>query len=90
MRYIQAYKEKEIIKGKLSYHAASQAWCILRLKKDFISHYQDLKKKRGDFHYEIVPFLYWDVLFDYLKKAREGGQVPPNLLWVKEKQNFIS
>ncbi|MBS3162419.1 hypothetical protein J4467_00695 [Candidatus Woesearchaeota archaeon] len=83
MRYIQAFKEKEIILGKVSYHNASQAWTIIRFKKEFLLQFPDLRNKKGDFHYELIPFLYWDELMDYLQRERAKGKVPPNLLWLK-------
>jgi len=84
MRYLQAWEEKKIIRGKLAYHEPSGAMCQFRLKKQFINQFPDLRSKSGKFLYEVIPFLYWDVLMDFLKRAKEDGKVPPSLLWIAQ------
>ena len=67
------------IKGKLLYSEGSQAWNIIRLKKEILREFPQLKEKRSKFSYKmIVPKSYSDV--KVVIENFEGLKVIPILL----------
>lgn len=82
VRYLQPWKQHVAITGRISYHGPSQAWCLIRLKKDFLQEFQELKEKQGEFFYEFLLYYHWEILEQHLQEMKKEGKVPPLLFWV--------
>ena len=82
MRYLQPWKEKKEIQGKISYNESAQAWSILRLHKALLEEFKELKDKKGAFEYEIVLFYSYEQLEGFINEVKNTGKVPPLLLWL--------
>ena len=82
MRYLQPWKEKKEIHGRISYNESAQAWSILRLHKTIIEEFKELKDKKGVFDYEMVLFYSYDQLEGFMKNIKAQGKAPPLLLWI--------
>jgi len=53
---LQPSQEVINVKGKLFYHESSQSHSIIKLTKEIISNYPQLKEKQGSFNYSMfVP-----------------------------------
>lgn len=74
------------IKGKLFYHEGSQAWSMMRLKKEVIKRYPHLKEKRGNFIYFLkVPETFTELKEEIESLEKTGNALPLILLLGKEK-----
>jgi len=40
--------------GKVAYSESSQAWNVIKLKKELFSEFPELKEKRSKFSYELI------------------------------------
>jgi uncharacterized protein Yka (UPF0111/DUF47 family) len=65
------------VKGELSYSEGNQAWNVIRLKKDLLKEFPQLKEKRKKFSYKIIMHR----SFRELKKEindleKEGDAIP--------------
>lgn len=92
-------KEKEVvilspgngileINGKLFYNEGSQAWTILRLKKDLLYKFPQLKDKRSSFGYKMIMHESIDDLKAMVKDLeKNGGKIPLLLFFCKEENN---
>lgn len=81
--FLTPTKEVLSIKGKLSYSESSQAWSVLKIKKDIFHIFPQLKEKRSEFSYHmIVPRSFEEAKekFDELT-----DKVPILLFFEKEK-----
>ena len=85
LKYLQPWKEKKLIQGKLSYNESAQAWSLLRLHKALLDEFKELKEKRGIFGYEIVLFYSYEQLDRFIAEVKNAGKVPPLLLWIGKK-----
>ena len=82
MKYLQPWKERKEIKGRISYNESAQAWSILRLHKAILEEFKELKDKKGIFDYEMVLFYSYEQLELFMKTIKSAGKVPPLLLWI--------
>ena len=69
--------------GRIAYSESSQAWNVIKLKKDLFLEFPQLKEKRSKFSYKIV---YHRDLKDFEKVTKklveEGKSVVPLMLWL--------
>ena len=86
MRYLQPWREKKEIQGRISYNESAQAWSILRLHKVILDEFKELKEKQSDFSYEMVLFYSYEQLEAFMRDVREKGRVPPLLLWIAKNE----
>ena len=88
--YIQLHDKPREIEGKLYYHAPTQAWCIIKLKKDIIRELGHLTEKRGSFSYEMKLFNSVHTFEKEVKKIKEKGKAIPILLWIKKDEPTVA
>lgn len=69
------------IEGKLAYGEGAQAWNILRLKKEILTEFPQLKEKRTPLSYNLAFVKTYDDLLDYIKKMEKENKPLPLLLW---------
>ncbi|MFH1972153.1 MAG: hypothetical protein ABIJ18_01605 [archaeon] len=82
--YLQPYNETKELKGSVYYHGPSQAWCLIKLKKEILSELKDLKNKRGDFSYEMLMPMTFSQLDEAVEKTKVEKKAIPFLLWLKK------
>ena len=84
--YLTPTKEVLKIEGKLSYSESSQAWNVLKIKKEIFHIFPQLKDKRSGFSYHmIIPRSFEEAKekFDELEATED--KVPILLFFEKEK-----
>lgn len=86
MRYLQPWKEKKLIEGRISYNESAQTWSILPLHKTILDEFKELKEKQSNFSYELVLFYSYEQMEVFMREVREKGRVPPLLLWIGKKE----
>ncbi len=70
-------------KGKIAYSESSQAWNIIKLKKELFEEFPELKEKRSSFSYKLKFFRDEEELekvYQKFKKAKE--KVMPMILFL--------
>lgn len=74
------------IDGKLFYNEGSQAWTILRLKRELVHKFPQLKDKRSNFGYKMIMHDSLESLKTMVKDIeKNGGKIPVLLFFCKEK-----
>ena len=69
------------VSGDLFYSEGSQSWNIIRLKKEILHEFPQLKEKRGgNFGYNITIFRTFDDLDKAVKGFEKREEVVPMLL----------
>jgi hypothetical protein len=69
--------------GKMHYSESSQAWNVLKLKKELFEEFPDLKQKRSAFSYELTYFRdlkEFEKMFKEIVKKDEKAK--PILMWL--------
>ena len=71
------------VKGKVHYGESSQAWNILKLKKEMFEEFPQLKEKRSAFSYQLIYPRDIKELEQTIKKIlNENSETIPLLLWL--------
>ena len=86
MDYLQPWKDKKQVRGRLTYNESTQAWSLMRLHKLIIEEFGELKEKRGEFFYEMVLFYSYEQFERFMKKTKRDGKIPPMLFWIGKKE----
>ena len=69
------------VEGKLAYAEGFQSWNILRLKKEIVDEFPQLKEKRSNFSYKLIFCRNYEELLNYFKKLKSDS-VMPMLMWM--------
>ncbi len=69
-------------KGRIYYKESSQAWCFLRLRKEIIDEFNQLREKYSKFSYDAVYYRTYEELENALKDLKKTGQPLPILMWL--------
>jgi hypothetical protein len=82
-------QKKEIsFSGRLSYSWEVRAWNTIRLKKELVNEFPQLKERRSAFGYKTIFYHDYDKLERFIRKLRRDGEALPILVWlIKEKTN---
>lgn len=73
------------INGKLFYHESSQAWSLLRLKKDLLHKFPQLRDKSSSFGYKMIMHDKIEDLKEMIRNLeKSGGKIPVLLFFCKE------
>ena len=75
------------INGKLFYSEGDQSWNIIRLKKDVLKEFPQLKEKRGSFSYKMVIHRSPEEIKKSISEVGKDGAIPILLFFCKEKSN---
>ena len=73
------------VDGKLAYAEGFQCWNILRLKKEIVDEFPQLKEKRSAFSYRLIFFRTHEELLNSIKKLK-NEDVMPLILWMYKEQ----
>ncbi|MBD3361200.1 hypothetical protein GF358_00220 [Candidatus Woesearchaeota archaeon] len=72
--------------GSVSYDISARSWALLRLKKEFINQFPQLKEKRGKFSYRMVFYNDYKDLKKVVNKMEKNKDPLPILLYfIQEK-----
>ena len=75
------------LQGPILYSPGSRAWNTIRIKRDLIFKFPQLKEKRAKFVYKMVLHKSFEQLETALKKMKRGKEAVPVLFFLyKEKQ----
>jgi hypothetical protein len=74
------------ISGKVHYSESNQAWNIIKLKKEFINEFYQLKKKRSKFSYEMVFGRTEEEMIEAIKKIINEKNSMPVLMFLYEEK----
>ena len=69
------------IDGKIAYGEGFQSWNLIRLKKEIINEFPQLKEKRSSFSYKLIFHRTFEELLKEIKKLKNEN-VMPMLLWL--------
>lgn len=79
------------IEGKLLYCEGDGAWNMIRLKKEVLYEFPELKNKRASLNYKMVIPRTPDKIKDFLEELKKSSSVVPILLFfekeVKQDEN---
>lgn len=80
-------RESLDIKGRIAYTEGHQAWNLIRLKKEIINEFPQLKEKRSSFSYKLLFYHNYSQLEKAIRKMKRNNDALPILLWmVREKK----
>lgn len=74
------------INGKILYNEGAQAWNIIRLKKEILHQFPELKEKRGSFIYKMIIPRTKEELEEHFKELIESGELIPIFLFFGKDQ----
>jgi hypothetical protein len=77
-----AQRTKVESEGKIGYSESSQAWNVIKLKKDLFLEFPQLKEKRSRFSYKIIYCRNPKEFEDSVKELVKGNGVMPLMLWL--------
>jgi len=69
------------VEGKLAYAEGFQSWNLLRLKKEIVNEFPQLKEKRSAFSYKLAFFRSFEDFVSETKKLK-NEEVMPMMLWL--------
>ena len=69
------------IDGKLAYAEGFQSWNVIRLKKEIVDEFPQLKEKRSTFSYRLLFSRTYEDLLNAIKKLKDE-EVMPMILWM--------
>jgi len=78
--------EGPIIIGKLMYSESDQAWNTIRLRKEILQRFPQLKEKREAFRYKMNIYHDFEHLLDEIKNMKEKSDIVPILLMLCRKR----
>jgi hypothetical protein len=67
--------------GKVSYWDGQRAWSIIRLKKEIINEFPQLKDRSSPVGYQLRFYREFEELEKALKRIKKESGVPPVLFW---------
>jgi len=70
------------VKGKIYYNESKQAWSNIKLKRELINEFPQLKEKRSAFSYEILLCKSQEEIEKTINKFIKKGEAVPLLLWL--------
>ena len=85
--YLMPKNEVSEIVGKVSYHDSDQAWNTIRLKKELLDKFPQLKEKQGKFCYKIKMCSSHKHLKKEINSLEKGSQGIPLLLFLCRKND---
>ena len=87
IKFITPKKDSLKINGDLSYGEGQRAWSVLRIKKEILSEFSQLKKRRENFGYQMLFCRESKDFEKEVRKLKKEGKVLPILLWFYQKES---
>jgi len=85
-KVLQPKKTTLNIKGRISYTEADQAWNMIKLKKELLNEFTDLKEKRSKFLYQMLFYRTYAELEKLVKKMKKEESALPILLFLEKER----
>lgn len=83
-RFLSPTKEVLKVKGKLSYSESAQAWNTIKIKKEILMFFPQLREKRSMFGYTmLVPRTHEEIKEKLAELDKEDNHVPILLFFEK-------
>jgi len=80
-------RKKIQVEGKVSYSESSQAWNIIKLKKELFEEFPQLKEKRASFSYRMEFFRDEEELDNFYKRFKGSKEkVMPILMFLYKEE----
>ncbi|MBI2449630.1 hypothetical protein HYV49_05015 [Candidatus Pacearchaeota archaeon] len=76
------------INGKILYSEGDQAWNLIRLKKDVLNEFYQLKEKRLKFSYQMIYYRVYEDLEKAIKGLKKQNKALPVLLWLYQEPSI--
>ena len=77
-------------KGKMYYQAEDHAWNLIRIRKEVLNEFKQLKERRSKFAYNMLFYSEWIEFEKAMRKFKRESLPPPVLIWfVKEKNSQL-
>jgi len=70
------------VKGKIYYNESKQAWSNIKLKRELINEFPQLKEKRSKFSYELMFCRTAEELDKIIKKFIKTKEIMPMLMFL--------
>lgn len=88
MQILRPTQETLESKGKFSYSEGSQAWSIIKLKKEVLQEFSQLREKRSNFSYRLMLFRSYKIMKKAIKDIQDKEQPLPLLLCFYKEPNI--
>lgn len=85
--YLRPFHGVLKIKGRLFYSESARAWNIIRLKRELLREFSQLKEKTGTFGYKMLFFRSYKEIKDKIKKLEEKEEALPILMFFYKASN---
>ena len=72
------------IDGKVLYSEGDQAWNLVRLKKEVLNAFYQLREKSSKFSYHMSYFRVYEELEKAIRGLKKGGALPVLIWFYKE------
>ncbi len=82
-RFLIPVQETLKVRGKIFYHESAQAHSMIRLTKDVLSHYPQLREKSSSFSYVMIVPSSKEELNEQFKKMKENVDEIPIILFLE-------
>lgn len=86
-RILSPKKDTVKVEGKLFYNEGDQAWNMLRLKKEILAEFPNLKEKQSKFGYMMLMNQNFEELQEELNKLSKQQGAVPILLYLVQGKN---
>ena len=86
-RILQPVRKTLEIKGKIIYREPDQSWNMLKLRRELLAEFPQLKEKRSSFSYQMLFYRTYEEFEKLIRKMkREKLPLPIVLYLVKESE----
>lgn len=89
MRFLTPRREPLVIDGHLSYNESNQSWNSIKIKKELLNEFPDLKQKQGVFKYKMILHKNPKEIEKFIKEIIINGAYPILLFFEKVKQEYL-
>jgi len=87
-RILRPVKKPTNLRGRVYYDSPNGAWSIIRLRKEIVNDFSELKEKRSSFSYQMVFYQTPQELEKAIREMRKEDKPLPILLFlVKDEES---
>ena len=80
-KYLKPTSEPLELEGKMAYNFDRRAWSDIKLKKEVVSQFPQLKERNKKFRYSLMVFKEFKELERQVRKIKIERGVTPLLVW---------
>ncbi len=86
IKFLSPTRETLKVNGRLFYNEGSRSWSIIRLKKEILHEFPQLKEKRSKFGYMIAIYRSFDDLKKNIMEFEKKEKIVPMLLTFRREE----